>query len=170
MTQITAYSNSDGRCSLEVTPKSPKNVPRPLSSTGCRYALRNSKQTCETLIKFPPTDAKNPINWSNACLVYPAPPPFSRFFLPQLIDGKGRGKKSFIFVTGIVLTLNSTIGSALPSGSIKYVTTAFDITNQTQLVLPISVFLIGYVVFPQFLGPLRVCLEIFLQTPRSGDV
>lgn len=50
--------------------------------------------------------------------------------------------------------MNSTIGSSLPSGAISYIAKDFNITNQEKLVLPISVFLIGYVVGPLLWGPL----------------
>lgn len=50
--------------------------------------------------------------------------------------------------------LNSTIGSSLPSGATKYIASAFNITDQTKLVLPISLFLVGYVLGPLLFGPL----------------
>lgn len=50
--------------------------------------------------------------------------------------------------------LNSTIGSSLPSGASKYIAQDFNITSQEQLVLPISLFLVGYVLGPLLYGPL----------------
>lgn len=50
--------------------------------------------------------------------------------------------------------LNSTIGSSLPSGATKYIAADFNITDETKLVLPISLFLIGYVLGPLLYGPL----------------
>lgn len=38
-------------------------------------------------------------------------------------------KKLFVFITGIVIVLNSTLGSALPSGAIDFIATDFGITN-----------------------------------------
>lgn len=50
--------------------------------------------------------------------------------------------------------INSTLASSLPSGGISEMAEYFNITSQLQLVLPISVFLIGYVVGPILCGPL----------------
>lgn len=57
-------------------------------------------------------------------------------------------------IIGIVTTVNSTLGSALPSGATTYIAVYFNITIQAQLVLPISVYLIGYVLGPLAFGPL----------------
>lgn len=53
-----------------------------------------------------------------------------------------------------MLVLNSTIGSALPSMAVPYIVKEFNVTSQEQKVLPISVFLIGYVFGPLIWGPL----------------
>ena len=50
--------------------------------------------------------------------------------------------------------INSTLGSALPSNAITYIASDFHVSNQAQLVLPISLFLVGYVLGPVFFGPL----------------
>ena len=50
--------------------------------------------------------------------------------------------------------INSTLASSLPSGGIDEIAKYFGITNQLQLVLPISIFLIGYVLGPIVCGPL----------------
>lgn len=44
--------------------------------------------------------------------------------------------------------INSTMGSSLPSLAIPNIAQEFGVTSQTQLVLPISSFLIGYVFGP----------------------
>ena len=64
------------------------------------------------------------------------------------------GKKIFIVIIGIVSVLNSTLGSALPSGAITYIATYFDVSSEEQLVLPISLYLVGYVLGPLFFGPI----------------
>lgn len=46
------------------------------------------------------------------------------------------------------------MGSALPSGATTFIAAYFNITNQEQLVLPISVYLLGYVFGPLLFGPL----------------
>lgn len=50
--------------------------------------------------------------------------------------------------------MNSTLGSSLPSGAAAYVAKEFEITSKEQLVLPISLFLVGYVFGPIICGPL----------------
>jgi multidrug resistance protein len=50
----------------------------------------------------------------------------------------------------------------MPSGSIGFIAETFNITDENQLVLPISVFLIGYIVGPLFLGPLS---EVYGRRP-----
>lgn len=58
-----------------------------------------------------------------------------------------------VFMTAM-LVLNSTIGSALPSMAVPFIADEFGITSSQQKVLPISVFLIGYVFGPLIWGPL----------------
>lgn len=50
--------------------------------------------------------------------------------------------------------INSTLASSLPSGGIDEMAKYFQITNQLELVLPISTFLVGYLVGPILCGPL----------------
>ncbi|KAI9814186.1 MAG: hypothetical protein M1827_003352 [Pycnora praestabilis] len=88
-----------------------------------------SNLASKTIISFPQGDPENPYNW-------------------------GTRKKLFVVVAVMGTVINSTLGSALPSGAIDYMAKYFNITNQEQLVLPISVFLLGYVVGPLLIGPL----------------
>lgn len=53
-----------------------------------------------------------------------------------------------------MLVLNSTIGSALPSMAVPFITKDFGVESEEEKVLPISVFLIGYVFGPLIWGPL----------------
>ena len=63
-------------------------------------------------------------------------------------------RKIYILFTGIVAVINSTLGSSLPSNAINYIAPYFHVTNEQQLVLPISLFLVGYVLGPVVFGPL----------------
>jgi len=81
------------------------------------------------MVSFSNGDPENPYNWS-------------------------AGKKIFILIAGIIAVINSTLGSSLPSGAINYISKDFHVTNDQQLVLPISLFLVGYVLGPIFFGPL----------------
>ena len=54
----------------------------------------------------------------------------------------------------MLLVINSTLGSSLPSGASAYLASYFNVSNQQQLILPNSVYLIGYVFGPPVASPL----------------
>lgn len=54
----------------------------------------------------------------------------------------------------MLMVLNSTIGSSIPSGASHQLQADFNITNEYLLVLPVSVFLIGYILGPMIFAPL----------------
>ena len=49
--------------------------------------------------------------------------------------------------------MNSTVGSSITGGAIEQISQEFNITDQEILVLPISVYLIGYILGPMLWGP-----------------
>jgi MFS family permease len=49
---------------------------------------------------------------------------------------------------------NASISSALPSGGVAFIADYFHIHNEEQLVLPVSVYLVGYCCGPLAWGPL----------------
>lgn len=63
-------------------------------------------------------------------------------------------KKIYVIMTGIVMVLNSTMGSALPSGTIETIEKDFNIRDSELLVLPVSIYLIGYILGPMVFAPL----------------
>ncbi|XXG97321.1 hypothetical protein Hte_003617 [Hypoxylon texense] len=63
-------------------------------------------------------------------------------------------RKYIILVTTMVTVINSTMGSALPSMAIPYMTKEWGVTSEIQFVLPISTFLMGYVFGPMVWGPM----------------
>ena len=63
-------------------------------------------------------DPENPYNWS-------------------------RGKKNRIALTTMMLIVNSTMGSALPSNALPFIAAEWQVTSEQQMVLPISVYLVG---------------------------
>lgn len=65
-----------------------------------------------------------------------------------------QGRKIFVLFVGIVAVVNSTLGSSLPSGAVHYLAEYFHVKSQAQLVLPISLFLVGYVLGPVVFAPL----------------
>ncbi|KAI0181613.1 major facilitator superfamily transporter [Hypoxylon sp. FL1284] len=81
------------------------------------------------IISWEINDRENPYNWPN-------------------------WRKYIILVTTMVTVINSTMGSALPSMAIPFMTKEWGVTSQPQLVLPISTFLMGYVFGPLMWGPL----------------
>ncbi|VZH88605.1 unnamed protein product [Fusarium fujikuroi] len=90
---------------------------------------RTRSRTNEVLVTWEVDDPENPVNWSDT-------------------------KKKLVLLCTSVLVINSTMGSALPSMAIPDITKDFGITSEEQSVLPISVYLIGYVLGPVVWGPL----------------
>lgn len=62
--------------------------------------------------------------------------------------------ETFILLAGMSTVFNSTLGTALTSGASPYLARYFNVINQTQLALPITCYLIGYVLGPIVFGPL----------------
>ncbi|EKG12018.1 Major facilitator superfamily [Macrophomina phaseolina MS6] len=66
----------------------------------------------------------------------------------------GTGKKMFVVLTGLLAISNSTVSSSLPSGALDYISADFHITGDVQPALPISLFLVGYILGPIIFAPL----------------
>ena len=98
------------------------------------------------IVSFSDGDPENPYNWR---LVRFLPPS-----IQKRINKRFQRRKIYILFTGIVAVINSTLGSSLPSNAINYIAPYFHVTNEQQLVLPISLFLAGYVLGPVIFGPL----------------
>ncbi|KAI5291005.1 hypothetical protein KEM54_006720 [Ascosphaera aggregata] len=81
---------------------------------------------------------------------------------PALAHNWSTWKKAYTSALMIAMTLNSTFSSCMPSGCINVIAEHFNVTNELQLVMPISVFLIGYVIGPLFLSPLT---EVYGRAP-----
>lgn len=72
----------------------------------------------DIIIAWEENDPENPYNWS------------------------GR-KKNAILATTMLLIVNSTMGSSLPSNAIPFIAAEWQIESEQQKVLPISVYLVG---------------------------
>jgi len=72
----------------------------------------------DLIVSWEEQDVENPYNWSS-------------------------GKKTGVLLTAVMLIVNSTMGSALPSMAIPYIAEEWNVTALEQKVLPISVYLIG---------------------------
>lgn len=81
------------------------------------------------IISWEPDDKENPHNWSSR-------------------------RKAFITIVTMLTVINSTMASSLPSMAVPYITREWGVTSDTQKVLPISTYLIGYVLGPLLWGPL----------------
>jgi MFS family permease len=55
---------------------------------------------------------------------------------------------------GAIAVVNSTLGSALPSGAVNFIAVDFGIDSKLLLTLPISFYLVGYILGPVAFGPL----------------
>ncbi|OQD78448.1 hypothetical protein PENDEC_c001G02781 [Penicillium decumbens] len=82
----------------------------------------------KTVVSFGVNDPENPVNWRKT-------------------------RKFLVLAAGVMQVMNSTIGSSICSNAIPQIAEEFNITSQEALVLPISIFLIGYVVGPLIWGP-----------------
>lgn len=89
----------------------------------------NPRKGSRIIISFAPADADNPYNWPTR-------------------------KKIFVLFVGIVSVINSTLGSSLPAGATSFLAHDFHVANQAETVLPISLFLVGYVFGPLVFAPL----------------
>lgn len=83
----------------------------------------------QEIVSFDLDDPDDPYNWSNR-------------------------KKKFVTFVGVALVVNSTIGSSIASGATLEFSNYFHPDNQEQLVLPTSIYLVGYVLGPLLFGPL----------------
>ncbi|KAF7522023.1 hypothetical protein G7054_g12274 [Neopestalotiopsis clavispora] len=92
-------------------------------------ASNGSDTPNQTIISWEENDKENPCNW------------------PQ-------SKKAPLVVSIMVLVVNSTMGSSLPSMAIPFIMDEWHITESEKKVLPISTYLIGYVFGPIIWGPL----------------
>ncbi|KAJ5765264.1 hypothetical protein N7520_004823 [Penicillium odoratum] len=82
----------------------------------------------KTIVSFGSNDLDNPVNWKNR-------------------------RKFLVLAAGVMQVMNSTIASSICSNAIPQIAAEFDIENQQALVLPISIFLIGYILGPLLWGP-----------------
>ncbi|KAF2396390.1 MFS general substrate transporter [Trichodelitschia bisporula] len=82
-----------------------------------------------TCLYFAPDDPESPYNWSS-------------------------WKKCFVVLVSILTVTNSTVSSGLASNSSAYFGEEWGITSRSLLILPTSLFLVGYVLGPIVFGPL----------------
>ncbi|KAK4205723.1 putative polyamine transporter [Triangularia verruculosa] len=105
-----------------------KSLATPFPYYASSHATSDDEE--EMIVSWEPDhDPGNPYNWSS-------------------------GKKACILITCMMLIVNSTMGSALPANALPFISDEWGITDESQQVLPISVYLIGYVMGPILWAPL----------------
>ncbi|KAK0365184.1 hypothetical protein LTR91_023708 [Friedmanniomyces endolithicus] len=83
----------------------------------------------KTIVRFADDDPLNPYNWK-------------------------RSKKLYVVIVSMVMVMNSTIGSSIASGASAETQRYFGVQSESQMVLPVSIYLIGYVIGPLVFAPL----------------
>ncbi|KAI1112744.1 major facilitator superfamily transporter [Nemania sp. NC0429] len=83
----------------------------------------------KSIVSWEPNDEENPFNWSHR-------------------------RKAAITIITMLTVINTSMGSSLPSMAVPFITREYGVTSDLQMVLPISVYLIGYVFGPLLWGPL----------------
>lgn len=63
-------------------------------------------------------------------------------------------KKTFVVLTTIISVMNSTTGSSLTANITPYIADDWNIENTSLLILPTSIYLVGYIIGPLVCGPL----------------
>ncbi len=117
-----------------------RETPAPIASTPKTRAVGNKEllpdlghkegnSSSKQIITLPLSDPEHPNNWS-------------------------RWRKTLVLSSGIMTVVHSTLGSSLPGNAIPYIMRTFNVTSEIQQVLPISIYLIGYVCGPIACGPL----------------
>ncbi|CAK7568506.1 MAG: hypothetical protein SEPTF4163_006499 [Sporothrix epigloea] len=82
-----------------------------------------------SIVTWNENDPENPYNWSKT-------------------------RKIAILITTMTSIINSTMGSSLPSNAVPAMTKEWGVTSTTQMVLPVSIYLVGYIVGPLVWAPL----------------
>ncbi|KAK8039869.1 major facilitator superfamily transporter [Apiospora rasikravindrae] len=96
---------------------------------GRREGKEGSQFADREIISWEEGDKENPHNWTHV-------------------------KRNRVLLTTMVLIINSTLGSSLPSMAIPYMAKEWGVTAQEQMPLPIATFLMGFVLGPMMWGPL----------------
>ncbi|KAK9414862.1 putative Major facilitator superfamily transporter [Seiridium unicorne] len=99
----------------------------------------SSRDPATIVISWADKDVENPYNWPRVMCFYSSAK-------PKLTAAQS--KKLPVVVSSMILVVNSTMGSSLPSMAIPFIMDEWGIAEQEQKVLPISTYLIGYVFGP----------------------
>ncbi|KAI1269782.1 major facilitator superfamily transporter [Xylariaceae sp. FL1019] len=113
---IRTMSNRDAACRYE-TEKADNGIgiSKETHSDSSQDTYNN-----RTILSWDKDDPENPYNWSSR-------------------------RKILIVITTMLIVINSTMGTTLPSMAVPYMTAEWGVTSVTQEILPTSTYLIGYV-------------------------
>jgi hypothetical protein len=73
---------------------------------------------------------------------------------PEDPNNWGRWKKFYALIVAIMSVMNSTMNSSLAAGAVGPISRRFDEYNEYKLILPTSMYLVGYACGPMLWGPL----------------
>ncbi|TKA67743.1 hypothetical protein B0A55_07781 [Friedmanniomyces simplex] len=115
----------------DTVPQSDLDKPDKSGDTSATPSICPSEQRSgeKTIVAFADDDPLNPYNWK-------------------------RPKKLYVVIVSMVMVMNSTIGSSIASGATQETKRYFGVTSDAQLVLPVSIYLVGYVIGPLVFAPL----------------
>jgi len=100
----------------------------PQSGTN-RLESAEASLSSRKVVSWEDGDPENPYNWS-------------------------RTKKMTIVGIGMIIVVNGTLGTGLPANAIPFISKEFNIASPAAQILPLSVYLLGFVFGPLLFGPL----------------
>ncbi|KAL2068446.1 hypothetical protein VTL71DRAFT_16544 [Oculimacula yallundae] len=113
----------------DVLPGEKTNASKSSSTLGGPPNNPSEEASAVQILKWEKGDPENPYNWSLA-------------------------RKLAITAIGILVTFNSTLGSSLPANEISFIADTFHITDKNFQILPMSIYLVGYICGPIVFAPL----------------
>lgn len=108
---------------------------------------RSSIEPDIPVLAFKPNDPRNPVNWSTVSFILLG----CRLWLTSGI----KRKRALVVVVGLLCIFNSVFGTSLPSGEINLVSVHFQVFGQVELVLPITIYQVGFMVGSVTWGPVE---------------
>ncbi|KAF2194435.1 MFS general substrate transporter [Zopfia rhizophila CBS 207.26] len=101
-------------------------------------------------------EAASPPEFSSGSGQPPAPRKIIKFEEddPEQPNNWGQCKKLYSLFVAICTVMNSTMSSSLAAGATEPISEHFGVINEARLILPTSIYLVGYVCGPLIFGPL----------------
>jgi MFS family permease len=104
----------------------------------------------QTIVSFTQDDPENPYNWSlvRTCRE------LTHAHELEFLTVSFQKKKFLIVIVAIILVCDSTISSAITSNAVDYIAKDLDVKGDTQMYLPVSMYLVGYIFGPLVFSPM----------------